>query len=81
MKPDFQKIPGVGKSIAQDFLNLGYRSIADLKGKDPEEIYAQLCKHQGCSVCRCMLYVFRLSVYYAENDQHEPELLKWWNWK
>lgn len=30
---------------------------------------------------RCMLYVFRCAVYYASSEQHDPELLKWWNWK
>jgi hypothetical protein len=32
-------------------------------------------------VDRCMLNVFRCAVYYASNDIHDPELLKWWNWK
>ncbi|HCF85169.1 MAG TPA: hypothetical protein DEV72_08210, partial [Ktedonobacter sp.] len=27
------------------------------------------------------LYVFRCAVYYAPNEQHEPQLLKWWHWK
>jgi hypothetical protein len=27
-----------------------------------------------------MLYVFRCAVYYASNETHEPERLKWWNW-
>ncbi|WP_394701143.1 helix-hairpin-helix domain-containing protein [uncultured Methanolobus sp.] len=30
---------------------------------------------------RCMLYVFREAVYFASNEEHDPELLKWWNWK
>jgi hypothetical protein len=28
-----------------------------------------------------MLYVFRTAVYYASNSKHDPEKLKWWNWK
>jgi len=32
-------------------------------------------------VDRCVLYVYRLAVYFAENETHEPEKLKWWNWK
>nr|WP_321429915.1 helix-hairpin-helix domain-containing protein [uncultured Methanolobus sp.] len=28
-----------------------------------------------------MLYVFREAVYFASNEEHDPELLKWWNWK
>ena len=77
----FQTIPGVGKSIAQDFWNIGLRSISDLEGQDPEELYDQLCQYQGTHVDRCMLYVFRCAVYYASHTKHDPELLKWWNWK
>ena len=31
--------------------------------------------------CRGMLYVFRCAIYYASNTEHNPELLKWENWK
>ena len=78
---DFQRIPGVGKSIARDLWNLGLRSPADLRGEDPEVLYERLCAYQGTRVDRCMLYVFRCAVYFASNEQHDPELLKWWNWK
>jgi hypothetical protein len=76
-----QQIPGVGPSIAEDFWSLGFRSIKDLKGKDPEELYLQLCAQKGAPIDRCMLYVFRCAVYYASNDRYNPKLLKWWNWK
>ena len=78
---EFRKIPGVGPTIAKDFWNLGFRTIEEFKGKDPEVLYKALCKYQGCHVDRCMLYVFRLTVYYASTKNHEPEKLKWWNWK
>lgn len=77
----FQTIPGVGKSIALDLWNQGFRSVEELKGQDPEEMYVRQCELQGAPVDRCMLYVFRCAVYYASNEQHDPELLKWWNWK
>lgn len=77
----FQTIPGVGKSIAQDFWNIGLRSLADLKGQDPQELYARLCQYQGMHVDRCVLYVFRCAVYYTSHKNHDPKLLKWWNWK
>ena len=74
-------IPGVGKNIADDLWNLGIRSVSDLKNRDPEKLYQQLCDFQGMHVDRCMLYVFREAVYFASNEEHDPELLKWWNWK
>lgn len=76
-----QKIPGVGKSISLDLWDLGIRHIADLKGRDPEKLYAKRCTQVGTRIDPCLLYVFRGAVYYASHTRHDPELLKWWNWK
>jgi hypothetical protein len=76
----FQVIPGVGPSIAQDFVDLGYSSIKELRGEDPEKIYLDLCRLRGAHIDRCALYVFRCAVYYASHSDHKSELLKWWNW-
>lgn len=75
------KIPGVGKSIAYDLLNIGIRSINDLKGKDPEKLYDKSNRYTGVIQDRCLLYVFRCAVYFASVKKHEPDKLKWWNWK
>jgi hypothetical protein len=74
------EIPGVGKSIAQDLQNIGIHTIDDLKGKDPERLYALSNKFAGVVQDRCLLYTFRCAIYYA-NGGREPEKLKWWNWK
>ena len=76
-----QEIPGVGKSIAVDLWELGIRSVADLKGKDPERLYSKRCEQVGMRIDPCLLYVFRGAIYYASHTHHDPELLKWWNWK
>lgn len=78
---DFRQIPGVGKTIAHDFWDIGLRSMNDLKNADPEALYLALCKYQNTKVDRCMLYVFRCAVYYASTKNHDPQLLKWWKWK
>ena len=36
---DFQVIPGVGKSIAGDLYDLGFRSLEEIKITAPEDIY------------------------------------------
>ncbi len=76
-----QTIPGIGKILCQDLLDLGYSKVADLKGQDPETMYQNLMSLRGQHIDRCVLYVFRCAVYYASNDKHDPEQLKWWNWK
>jgi hypothetical protein len=81
-KPEtgLQSIPGVGPSIAQDLKTLGIRAVEDLKDRDPEEMYRMMCELHGYQD-RCLLYVFRCATYYAGHSKHDPELLKWWNWK
>jgi hypothetical protein len=78
---EFQTIPGVGKSIAEDLYDMGFRSVGDLKGKNPEKLYADFERLRGIHIDRCMLYVFRCAVYFASNDKYNSEKLKWWNWK
>jgi hypothetical protein len=78
---ELRKIPGVGKATEQDLIALGYTTINSLKGQDPEEMYKKDCEMRGVKIDRCQLYVYRLAVYYAENEAHDPEKLKWWHWK
>jgi hypothetical protein len=78
---ELRTIPGVGKSIALDLWNLGFRSVDALKNKSPEMLYRKHCIIVGQPVDRCLLYVFRCAVYYASHKRHNPELLLWWNWK
>ena len=81
MVSDLKKIPGVGANMERHLQNIGIRCIADLKGKDPEELYRINCLKKGFEDDKCVLYVFRCAVYFAEHERHEPEKLKWWYWK
>jgi hypothetical protein len=76
-------IPGVGKSIANDLWRIGIHEVSDLAGKDPEVLYDLSNKFAGTVQDRCLLYVFRCAVYFAETpeDEQEKERLQWWNWK
>jgi len=76
-------IPGVGKSIARDLWNIGIHNVSDLSGQDPELLFDTSNKFRGQVQDRCLLYVFRCAVYYANTPvkDQDPEKLKWWNWK
>ena len=78
---DLTQVPGVGKSIADDLINIGITKTSQLKGKDPQKLYNKSNKYAGLVQDRCLLYVFRCAVYYASSKKHDPERLKWWNWK
>ena len=78
---ELRKIPGVGPLLARDLRLLGIEKVADLRDRDPEELYRRLEERVGHHVDRCVLYVFRSSVYFAGQTRPEPELTRWWNWK
>lgn len=76
-------IPGVGKSIARDLIKVGIKHIDDLKGKDPKKLYDKFNKIAGRVQDKCLFYVFRCAVYYAETPKSklDSKKLKWWSWK
>ncbi|NOZ13726.1 MAG: pathogenicity locus [Acidobacteria bacterium] len=78
---ELKQIPGIGNSIAQDLVEMDIRHVSDLVGKNPEALYTRHCVMKGMKVDRCLLYVFRCAVYFAETPEPEPEKLNWWKWK
>lgn len=76
---NFQTIPGVGKSMARDFVDLGYEAVDELKNENPVAMYEKLMALRGQYIDRCVLYVFCCAVYYAGNSDPDPDLLNWWN--
>jgi hypothetical protein len=78
---ELRSIPGIGPSLAQDLVDLGYRRQSDLKGRDPQEMYDALCHKRRAHQDRCVLYAFRCAVYQASCARPEPALCDWWAWK
>ena len=78
---DLQHIPSIGPSLAKDLVDLGIQKVRDLRKRSPERLYEQLCELRGKHQDRCVLYSFRCAVYFASEKKHDPERLKWWNWK
>ena len=80
---ELMAIPGIGKSLATDLWNIGITSVVDLKGKDPEVLFALSNDYAGVVQDRCVLYAFRCAVYFAQTppEYREKEKLNWWFWK
>lgn len=56
-KSELRKIPFIGPNIEQDLLNIGVSRIADLKGKDPEELYRMDCEFKdGRRICASCMF-------------------------
>ncbi len=80
-KSELLRIPGVGKATVKDLNRLGIFQVSDLINKNPEKLYEELSGFYASKLDRCVLYVFRCAVYFAKETYHDPEKLKWWNWK
>ena len=80
-KSELEAIPGVGPNMARHLERIGCPTLDSLKGQDPEELYRRDCLSQGCQVDRCVLYVYRLAVHYAEHGSCPPDRQNWWDWK
>ena len=74
-------LPGIGPRIGRYMRALGYTRVGDLRGADPAEMYARHNVLRGFEDDLCFLYVFRMAVFFAENEVHDPERLRWWNWR
>ena len=66
---DLKDIPGIGAKMERHMQNIGIRCVADLKGRDPEELYHLDCLKKGFQEDRCALYVYRCAVYFAEHER------------
>ncbi len=78
---DLESIPGIGPSLAADLRKLGIERVGDLRSRNSEKLYTDLGALKGVRQDPCVLYAFRCAVYYSGNENPDPELLKWWNWK
>jgi hypothetical protein len=69
-----QQIPNVGPKMAGTLLKLGITSLEDTAGKDPDEMYQELCTIDAKRYDPCVRDVFAAVVSYAEGGPARP----WW---
>ena len=81
MRTPLTKIPTIGKMCAHYLNQLGIYCVEDLVGKSPEDLYEKDAAGRGQYADRCLLYQFRLAVYFANNQGEEKHKLKWWDFK
>ncbi len=74
-------IPGVGRSVADDLIQMGIKKVNDLKDKDADRLYHKSNREAGVVQDKRLLYTFRCAIYFASNTTHDEEKLKWSNWK
>jgi hypothetical protein len=70
----FQEIPNVGKATIKDFILLGINEPFELVGRDPYQMYSDLCKITNQHHDPCVIDVFISAVRYMEGGAAK----KWW---
>ena len=76
----FQELGSVGPACAKDFLLLGFKKVADLKGQDPNKLYTRLCELTKSRQDPCVEDVLRCAVAQAENPRLPKKWKDWWTW-
>jgi hypothetical protein len=69
-----KQIPNVGPKMAGELLKLGVTRLKDAAGKDPEEMYLELCAIDAKRHDPCVRDVFAAVVSYADGGPAGP----WW---
>ena len=67
-------IPNIGEAMERDFLLIGIQHPADLIGKDPYQLFEQLCEVTNARHDLCVLDTFISAVRYMEGGPPK----KWW---
>ena len=70
----FRDIPNVGVAIDKDFFALGMGKPIELIGKDPYQMYSDLCRITQKRHDPCVIDVFISAVRYMEGGPPK----KWW---
>jgi hypothetical protein len=70
----FQDIPNIGPAIEKHIMTLGLKTPAELIGKDPYQMYADLCVITHKRHDPCIVDVFISAVRYMEGGPTK----KWW---
>jgi hypothetical protein len=69
-----EELPNVGPSIAADLNDLGVDRPDQLKGRDPYQLYDDLCRITGKRHDPCLLDVFISVVRFMDDGKAKP----WW---
>ena len=69
-----EELPNIGKAIAGDLRQIGIQYPKDLIGKNPYQLYDNLCNTTGEKHDPCVLDVFLSVVDFMEGNDAKP----WW---
>jgi hypothetical protein len=71
---ELEQLPNVGPAIAGKLRRLGVRLPRDLYGRDPYQMYDEICRLEGSRVDPCVLDVFVSVIEFINGGRAKP----WW---
>jgi hypothetical protein len=74
MTSELLTIPNVGRAIARKLDRLDIKTVDELRGRDPQELYDRLCLLDGRRHDPCLLDTFVAAVAFADGGPARP----WW---
>jgi nucleotidyltransferase/DNA polymerase involved in DNA repair len=69
-------IPGVGRTVADDLIQLGIKKVSDLKDKDADRLYHRSNREAGTVQDKSLLVIFRNAIQFSLSNTQDDEDLK-----
>jgi len=70
----------VGPAMLEDFELLGIHSVTQLRRRNPQRMYRELCRIKKQAIDPCCLDVFAAAVAQAKDPSLPIEQRQWWYW-
>jgi len=70
----------IGPAMLEDFELLGIHSVAQLKRRNPQRMYRDLCRIRNQVMDPCCLDTFVAAVAQAKDPNLPIEQRQWWYW-
>lgn len=74
MPGDLTQIPNIGPAVSRKLERLGVTRQEDLRGRDGEQLFGELCAQDGRAHDPCLLDTFVAAVAYVNDGDARP----WW---
>jgi len=71
---ELRSMPNVGPAVAAKLERIGIARPEDLRGRDPDELFEDLCAIDGVRHDPCLLDTFVAAVAFADGGPARP----WW---
>jgi hypothetical protein len=76
MSTELTALRNVGPAVARRLVDLGITAPDQLRGRDPEELFARMCERAGRAEDPCLLYTLQAVIVEVDGGPSRP----WWEY-